>query len=72
MDRDEARKKIDQILKEVEAKIKEAEQVADASSVEFYWSGPAYGMGGTYTPDVDESSEWYSSDAGWHSSSNNW
>lgn len=69
----DVRDKINAILKEAEAKIAEAEKLADESGEMFHWDGPAYGMGGYYTPETEfESSDgesWSSSDVGWAASS---
>lgn len=50
-----------------------AEAVADKYSLEFYWEGPAYGMGGYYSgksATTDDDDGWNSSDEeGWQASS---
>ena len=53
MTQKEAPAKIAALIKEAEAKIAEAEKIAEESGIDFSWSGPAYGMGGSYTPKSD-------------------
>lgn len=63
----EAKDKISNILREIEDKLAEATKIADAASVDFYWEGPSYGMGGHYTP--EEYGEKWGESAGWAASS---
>ena len=64
----EAKAKIDALLAEAIAKLVEAERVADEAGVNFYWSGPDYGMGGYYTTE-EKANEWGESTSGWQASS---
>ena len=65
----EAEAKINALLAEADAKLVEAAQIADEAGVDFYWSGPDYGMGGYYTPE-EKTNEWGESTSGWQASSN--
>ena len=65
----EAEAKINTLLAEADAKLAEAARIADEAGVDFYWSGPEYGMGGSYIPD-EKASEWGESTSGWQASSN--
>ena len=65
----EAEAKIDTLLAEADAKLVEAAQIADEAGVDFYWSGPDYGMGGYYTPE-GKTDKWGESTSGWQASSN--
>ena len=68
----ENKDQINALLAEAEAKLAEAEKIADATGTSFYWNGPSDGMGGYYTPVVkSDEDDWEQSDAGWQSSSNN-
>ena len=65
----EAETKINALLAEVDAKLAEAAKIADEADVDFYWSGPGYGMGGYYIPEC-KTDEWgESTSGGWQSSS---
>lgn len=61
----EAEAKINALLTEADAKLAEAARIADEAGVDFYWSGPDYGMGGYYTPEGDE----WGGSPGWQASS---
>lgn len=73
-----ANKKISKLIAEAEAKIKEAEHLADSVGTSFSFS-VAYGMGGSYVGkhipvegEEEETEEWESSDEdqeGWYPSS---
>lgn len=70
----EVKNQINALLKEAQAKISEAEALADKSGEGFNWGGPAYGMGGWYNPEPSEKYEdsdgYYDSDEyGWQASS---
>lgn len=65
----EAEAKINALLAEADAKLAEAARIADEAGVDFYWSGPDYGMGGYYTPE-GKADEWGgSTSGGWQASS---
>lgn len=57
----EAEAKIKALLAEADAKLAKAARIADEAGVDFYWSGPDYGMGGYYRGE--------STSGGWQSSS---
>lgn len=69
----EANKRIAELLREVESKLKEATDIADDAGVDICWDGPTYGMGGSYTPkrkdEFDSSSSRDDEYEGWNSSS---
>lgn len=65
----EAEAKINALLAEADAKLVEAAQIADEAGVDFYWSGPDYGMGGYYVPE-EKANDWGESTSGWQASSN--
>ena len=46
-----AKNLINDILKDISNLLIKAEGIADESGVDFYFSGPGYGMGGHYTPE---------------------
>lgn len=62
-----ALKDISERLEQISDLLRECEEIAKEAKVSFTFSGPAYGMGGTFTsvadPDFDDS-------AGWQASSN--
>lgn len=64
-----SKQKIQELLKEAEAKLQEAEQLARETEQGFYWDGPAYGMGGWFDPNVT-TNEWGEETDGWRASSN--
>ncbi len=66
----DANDKIGALISEAEAKISEAEKIANEAGVTFSFS-VAYGMGGTYFPPKikEDDEEWEPSDTGWVSSS---
>ena len=71
-----ATKAIAELLEQANKFILSAEKIADKTGVDFYWSGPDYGMGGNYTPKNTEDADWEHSscsggESGWKSSSNN-
>lgn len=49
-------KTVREALNAADAALKEAEKIAIATNKDFYWNGPAYGMGGHFTPgeSIDE------------------
>lgn len=65
----EVRDQIRKLLIEAEAKIHEAETIADENNVSFQWDGPEYGMGGYYEPKYTDSNGYTSFGAGWSASS---
>lgn len=65
---DQNKEKINQLLREAEEKLAEAQKLANEAGIVFYWSGPAYGMGGSYVS-KEAAEQWGSSDAGWQASS---
>lgn len=72
----EATEKISVLLNEAELKLSEAAEIADKAGIDFSWSGPAYGMGGSYwskkeaKEDLQDSGySRYEDDEGWISSS---
>ena len=63
----EATGAIASLIREAEAKLREASSLADEYEIDFRWKGPYYGMGGHYSPkpaDWDGDREY-----GWNSSS---
>ena len=50
MDKKEATEKINEILNSIHLLYREAEKIADEAHINFYTSGPTYGMGGHYEP----------------------
>lgn len=69
----EASAQIANLIRSAEAKISEAEKIADEYGVSFSWDGPSYGMGGWYTGKSEKpewaDSDWEASDEGWSASS---
>jgi len=63
----EAKAKIAAILAEADAKLAEAVRLADEAGVDFYWEGPEYGMGGSYSS--EKTAEQWGASAGWLASS---
>jgi len=66
-----SKEKIDQLVKEIYEKVKEAEALADEHGIEFGLN-IAYGMGGQYYPkskDGEARNEWAPSTSGWYASS---
>lgn len=66
--RREATGKIAEQLKIANEALKEAQRIADDAGVSFSWDGPTYGMGGYYTPNFEESDNYYE-ESGWNASS---
>lgn len=50
MSKEAIQAKIEEIMSEIDAKFAEAGKLADSIGVSIYYEGPAYGMGGHYTP----------------------
>ena len=74
LDKQEATKKIAELIAAAQALIDEAETVADANEVGFSINVGGYGMGGYYEPcpegaDPDEEDEYYDRKYGWMPSS---
>lgn len=80
MTKEEASKAIAEKIAEAEKLLNEATIIADEHDIYVRWNGPAYGMGGSYTPksDLDEYDDEYDdnswcysggSKGGWRSSS---
>lgn len=74
MDKQEASKKIAELIAQAQAAINEAESVADASGVGFDLDLGGYGMGGWYVPvpagaDPNEEDQYYDRKYGWKASS---
>lgn len=69
MNKGEANKKINELVKQAYDNIKQAEELADAHGIDFGFS-VAYGMGGHYNPDIRRKSEWEGdpSDYDWYES----
>ncbi len=64
-DRKIAQGKVAEKIKEAEAAIKEATEIASAAGIGFNWEGPAYGMGGYFEGRSED--EW--EESGWSASS---
>lgn len=62
---EEAKAIIDNFLKAADVNLSAAAATAKEANIHFYWSGPTYGMGGSYWPGAEEGEE-----TGWQSSSN--
>lgn len=61
----EASRQIAEKVEEAKRALAEAEKIADENGVDFYWSGPGYGMGGHYSA---KPKDWDSSSCEWNSS----
>jgi len=61
-------KKLQLLMDEAEAKLREAAEFARANDLSFTVDGPSYGMGGTFDPDRTEDNYGNESD-GWLASS---
>lgn len=61
--------KIDKLLETAKSALAEATAIAEANGLDFYWQGPAYGMGGNYTSE-GAAEKWDQSNFGWQASSN--
>jgi hypothetical protein len=53
VNKEEAAKKIADLLEQADALIAQAVGVSEESGISFYWDGPKYGMGGYYNPEED-------------------
>ena len=64
--KEEASKLIAEKIAEIELSFKEIQAIADENGISFYWSGPTYGMGGSYTSKIerqrDKDDEYYEDD----------
>lgn len=70
MTKEEARKLIAEKVEAAQKALHEAEKLADQHGIGFGFH-PAYGMGGYYQPEVDETygEDWSPSNTGWLASS---
>lgn len=50
MSKEAIQAKIEEIMSEIDAKFAEAGKLADSIGVSIYYEGPAWGMGGHYSP----------------------
>lgn len=66
-DTDNAKKQIQQLIKQAETILTECERIAKKNKVDFRWDGPSYGMGGWYIAGEDDE-DWDGS-TGWQASS---
>lgn len=74
MEKQEASKKIAELIAQAQALVNEAESVSDASGVGFSINFGGYGMGGYYEPtpegaDPNAEDEYGDSEYGWNASS---
>lgn len=79
MTKEQATQKIAELIKQAHELLGQAAQLADQHQINFGYDGPAFGMGGYYSPRPVEDENWTSSDCyvgdgddnyGWQSSNN--
>ena len=57
------------LLDAADAKLAEVVAFAREKEIQFYYDGPAYGMGGSFYPEKKKNGEWGEDSDGWQASS---